>query len=169
MAETATVDEKLNNIDAALDEFEKSSGIMPNIAPGDAAEIEQYLTMNRERLSALDDIACYEIGYRILQYGMYVQRIVNRDKARITWAKTLLANYVTNDSDYDKFRKFEVSVEIVAKKNSAVARLAAIMRWAQQRMDRLEYMSSNLKSLSDMLTNMARSKKAESYEQKKYT
>jgi len=161
MAET-TIDERLKSLDEALDKFERDAGLPVNSPPGSETELNEYLHMDRNDIERLSGSDCAAIAYRLGQFSLYVQRMINRDKARLTWAKTQLASFVTNDADYDKYRKFEVAVELLAKSNTAVARLSLIMRWSQQRIDRLEYVATSLKSLSDiMITNQRAKRNAE--------
>ncbi len=157
MADT-TIDERLKNLDAALDKFEKDASMPENTPPGPETELNEYLHMDRNDMERLSGADCAAIAYRLGQFSMYVQRMINRDKARLTWARTQLASFVTNDADYDKFRKFEVAVELLAKSNTAVARLSTIMRWSQQRVDRLDYVATSLKNLSDIMITNQRAK-----------
>lgn len=160
MADTTTIDERMKGLDEALDKFEKDNGLPLNTPPGPEAELDEYLHMDRNDIERLSGSDCAAIAYRLGQFSMYVQRMINRDKARLTWAKTQLASFVTSDSDYDKYRKFEVAVELLAKSNSAVGRLSVISRWSQQRIDRLEYVATSLKTLSDIMVTNQRAKRA---------
>jgi hypothetical protein len=158
-----TIDERMKQLDEALDKFEKDAAIPDNTAPGPETELQEYLQMDRNDIERLNGADCAAIAYRLAQFSFYIQRMINRDKARITWVKTQLARFVTSDSDYDKFRKFEVAVELLGKTNTAVARLSVLLRWAQQRVDRLEYTATGLKTLSDIMVTNQRAKRAMEY------
>lgn len=147
-----TINERLTQNDEVLDKFEKDISLPPNTPPGPETEIDEYLHMDRNDIARLSPRDCAAIAYRLQQFSIYIQRVINKDKARITWAKTQITQCVVTDSDYDKYRKFEVAVELLAKSNTAVAKLSAIVRYAQQRIERLEYVSSGLKTLSDIMT-----------------
>lgn len=158
-----TIDERMKYLDEALDKFEKDASLTVNSPPGPETEIDEYLHMDRNDITKLSGEDCAAIAYRLAQFSLYTQRLINRDKARITWVKSQLASFITNDSDYDKFRKFEVAVELLAKSNTAVARLAKIHTWGQQRIDRLEYVATGLKTLSDVMVTNQRAKRIAEY------
>lgn len=155
------IDNRLKLVEEALDKFEKDNGIPLNNSPGPESELEEYLNMDRNDIERLSGTDCAAIAMRLGQFSIYVQRLINRDTAKITWAKQLIAECIAGDPNYDKFRKYELAVELLAKESTAVKRLATIIRYSQQRIDRLAFVATGLKNLSDIMITNQRAKRAE--------
>ena len=78
--------ERLEYVDKALDEYEKSCGLPIIKSPGTEDELNTYLTMNRDEMEKLTPENCAEISARLAQFAFYLQRLHNREKARHIWA-----------------------------------------------------------------------------------
>lgn len=151
--------EKLKRIDDILDEYEKKSGLPTCKAPGEESELEGYISMDRKSMESLQSENCAEIGYRLSQYSFYLQRLFNREKARVIWAKQQLTETIAKSlGDYDKFTKHDVKVALIMKENTYAEALSKIVTYAEQRAQRLEFLANSLKNMSDALKNMQMAK-----------
>lgn len=154
-----TSKEQVEFWDSVLDDYEKGIGL-PNYSNDSLPEeeLQQYLTMNRNVLEKLDIVQCAEIAYRIGQYGFHVQRTLNREQARMNWAeneiKITIADEINNYKGYGYIEKSSQAI----KHNDKANQLNKIVTFAKQRMDRLTYLSSSLKNLSDILISIQRAK-----------
>jgi hypothetical protein len=147
-----TVEDRMKVVETTLDEYEKNIGLPPPVAPGPDEELQKYFTMDRTILESLSMEDSIEIALRLAQFAAYVQRIQNREKSRISWAKKTLNEVIgTEMANYDRFIKYEVKVALITKDNSFASKLNDIIAYAQQRIDRLDYMSNNIKFISEIL------------------
>ena len=86
----ASIEERLKQIDKALDDYEGGLTLPPAVPPGTEEELNEYLNMDRSVLKSLDRADCSEICYRLAQYSLYIQRISNKEQSRVTWADAVI-------------------------------------------------------------------------------
>jgi hypothetical protein len=154
-----TIKTRMDDIDNALNLYESQIGLPANTPPGSTEELQSYLDMSRESLDKLAATDCSTIAYRLTRFALYLQRLYNLEVARNTWANTVLNQLAANKlSDYDKFYKHEMKIALMAKEDESIQKLLDIIRYATQRMNRLEEISNNLKYLSNVLFNLQRAK-----------
>jgi len=154
-----TAKDKLVKIDSILDDYEKKSGLPTCKSPGTEEELESYLNLDRKGMEALQAENCAEIGTRLAQYSFYLQRLYNREKARVIWAKQQLTDTIAKSlGDYDKFTKFDVKVALIIKENAYADSLQKIVTYAEQRTQRLEFLATSIKHIADAMKNMQMAK-----------
>lgn len=154
-----TAKERMEYVDSILDEYEKSCGLPSCKSPGPEDELNEYLTMDRNQMEKLTPENCAEISFRLVQFGFYLQRLYNREKARTIWAHQQLTEIIAKDvSSYDKYMKFDIKVATIIKDNSFAYSLQKIITYAEQRTQRLELIALSLKNLSDSISNVRRAK-----------
>lgn len=154
-----TSKEELEYWDKILDEYESSLGIPASIANAESSnELNSYLSMNRDAIEKLTPEDCFQIAYRLGQMAFHIQRSVNREIARHNWAedslKLVIADDINNYKGYGYMEKLYQAIKNNDKANS----LHKIQKYAKQRIDRLSYLSNNLKNLSDILLSIQRNK-----------
>lgn len=155
-----TQKEKLEMRRDLLDSYEQSIGLPANSPPGEENELQQYLDMTRNQVEALDAGTAVGISYRLSQFAFYFQRAINREKANKTWADTELTYIVCKEAlQYDRYTPNKT--ELVCRENSAARELRSISIYAQQRIERLEELSSGLRNLSYTLGLIAKNRMGE--------
>ncbi len=154
-----TSKEELHHWDAVLDEYESSIGLPPYIDDNmPAAELNSYLTMNRNELEKLTPDDCGEIAYRLSQFCFHIQRTINREIARHNWADEKIKEVIADEiNNYKGYGYIEKSLQAI-KHNEKAYSLSQIKRYAKQRMDRLSYIANTIKNLSDIIISVQRSK-----------
>ena len=154
-----TTKEEISHWDKILDDYEKGIGL-PAYA-GDSLpedELQEYLTMNRDVLEKFTVTECGEIAYRIGQFGFHIQRSLNREVARYNWADETIKETIADEiNNYKGYGYVEKSLQAI-KHNERATKLNQIKKYAKQRSDRLTYLSSTLKNLSDILISIQRAK-----------
>ena len=121
-------------------------------------ELQEYLTMNRDMLEKFTVTECGEIAYRIGQFGFHIQRSLNREVARHNWADETIKETIADEiNNYKGYGYVEKSLQAI-KHNDRASKLNQIKKYAKQRLDRLTYLSSTLKNLSDILISIQRAK-----------
>lgn len=144
--------ERLETIDAALDEYESKCGLSKLTAPGAEEELDRYLSMSRDEVEKLTPDLCSGILYRLSQYAFYLKRLYNREKSRTIWAKQQLNEIVAKEIDnYDKYTKADINIAKITNGNSYALSLQKIMTYAEQRSTRLEELANFIKHLSDSM------------------
>jgi hypothetical protein len=154
-----TSKEELSDWDKILDDYESSIGL-PRYAldsmPED--ELNTYLTMSRDVLEKLTVDDCGQISYRLGQFSFHVQRTLNREIARVNWADETLKEIIADDiNNYKGYGYLEKSAQAI-KHNDRATSINKIKKYAKQRSDRLTYLSSSIKNLSDILISIQKAK-----------
>lgn len=157
------VDELQTKAEKILDEYEKLSGI-PEFRMFDDSQISKYFNMSIEQLNKLSGMECAEAAYMLAQYSYYMQRLYNRESAKNKWAHSQMARMVCDKMDsYDTYMKYEHKIELIAKENTAVQRLQSIILYSSQIMERLNFLSTSIKNMCEIMSNI---QKAKSYQNK---
>lgn len=154
-----TSKEEVSDWDRILDEYENSIGLnkyAPDALP--EVELNQYLTMSRDVLEKLTIDDCGQIAYRLGQFAFHVQRTLNREIARINWSEETIKEVIADEiNNYKGYGYIEKSSQAI-KHNDRANSLNKIKKYAQQRADRLTYLATSIKNLSDILISIQRTK-----------
>lgn len=151
--------EQVNYWDNILDEYENALGLptySPQILP--ETELNEYLTMNRSSLEKLSPEDCAQISYRLGQFSFHIQRTLNRENARYNWAEESIKEVIADEiNNYKGYGYLEKSTQAI-KHNDKANNLNKIKKYAKQRLDRLTYIASSVKNLSDILLSIQKMK-----------
>lgn len=149
-----------------LDEYEKGLGIPAHKPPGSEEELNEYFTWDRDVIEAMTAEQCASTAYRLAQFSFYLQRESNRETAREKWATAQLYDVIALKlNDYDKYMKTDVKISLICKEDSYAKVIQSIKLKAEQRVARLQYLSSSIKTLSDTMISVQKAKTARKYEQ----
>ena len=156
---TNTAKEELHNWDNLLDEYENSIGLpVYNADALPESDLQQYLSMSRDKLEKLGPQDCAEIAYTLGQFSFHIQRTANRETARLNWADETIKEVIADDiNNYKGYGYVEKSMQAI-KHNEKANKLNRIKKYAKQRVDRLCYLSNSIKNLSDILLSIQRAK-----------
>ena len=158
-----TTKEQMDVVNNALDEYESTIGLPSLKSPCEKQELETYFSMNRDQIEKLSAEDCGQIAYRLSQFAFYIQRLHNREQARLTWANNKLSDSISSEiNSFDKYMKHEMKVSLLKKTNENVKAVADIASYAEQRIQRLNFVASSIKSLADVLIYNKRSKYVQS-------
>jgi len=160
-----TLKNNMDQVQQLLDEYEIKIGLPRSTVFIDSEEIQKYLNMKRNEIEKLTGEDCAQISYRLAQFSFYLQRTCNREQARINWADhELNAIVMTKIPQYSstggQYTKHEVAFHLALQENEVAQKLDKIKSIASQRVNRLNYLSTSLKHLSDI---MLANQKAKSY------
>ena len=149
--------EQLAKLDAVLDEYELSLGL-PTFNEGfheDTAK--HYLQLSRNQIENLTPDQCGEAALLLASLSFYLQRSYNREVARVNWAdKTLKTCIAGREQSYKG--SWESQFNQAVKEDTYTNKIANIKRYAQQRADRINYLSSSIKNVSDIFLSVQKSK-----------
>jgi len=157
---TKTAKEELQHWDKLLDEYEKTLSL-PEYSAGCAVtetEINGYLSMSRDELEKLSPEDCAQISYRFAQFAFYLQRSINREMARYNWSDENIKETIADEiNNYKGYGYIEKSLQAI-KHNDKASALNSIKKYAKQRIDRLSYIATSIKNLSDVLLSIQKTK-----------
>jgi len=154
-----TIKEHMEIIVNALDEYEQSLNLPDVQNPCDKQEIQQYFSMKRDHIEKLSAEDCKQIAYRLSQFAFYIQRIYNREQARMVWATSKLQDVIADNlNNFDKYTKHEMKISLIKKQNKYADSLDNILNYASQREKRLHSLSFSIKNLADIMLANARGK-----------
>ena len=137
------LEEQLDNL---LNEYASQ---VPNIFTGD---VNEYLGMSRDELDSLSKEDRYTASLRLAQFAIYVQRLANREKARVSWSNAILHKLAANRwDDYDSYTKGEIKMYKIAAENPTMQKAIKIKNHAIVRIDELDNISLLIKHFSDMM------------------
>jgi hypothetical protein len=154
-----TAKEELQDWDNLLDEYESGIGL-PKYTSGvlPEAELNTYLSMNRDELEKLTPEDCGQISYRLGQFSFHIQRTLNRELARHNWSEDTIKIIIADDiNNYKGYGYIEKSLQAI-KHNEKAQTLNKIRVYAKQRSDRLSYLANSIKNLSDILLSIQKTK-----------
>jgi hypothetical protein len=156
---TKTSKEEVSEWDKILDEYETSVGMPKYVSDSmPESELNDYLTMSRDSLEKLTVEDCGQIAYRLGQFAFHIQRTINRETARFNWAEETIKEIIADDiNNYKGYGYVEKSSQAI-KHNDKASSLQKIKKYAKQRSDRLTYIASSVKNLSDILLSIIRLK-----------
>ena len=154
-----TAKDELAKWDKILDEYENKLGL-PNIqAPGPETELQEYLTWDRKALEGLSAEDCAGISYRLKQFAFYLQRSQNREIARVNWATTTLKKCIDHTLNSYQGYSYDERAAQAIKENQHAASLKQIVIYAQQRIDRLNFLAKSIGDLAEYMKAIQYSKR----------
>tara|TARA_B100000809_G_scaffold43298_1_gene37592 strand:+ start:743 stop:1231 length:489 start_codon:yes stop_codon:yes gene_type:complete len=149
--------EQLDKIDAVLDEYETSLGLPKFNADFHDNSAKQYLQLSRNQIEKLTPEQCSEAAMLLASLSFHLQRSYNREVARINWAdRTLKVCIAGREQSYKG--SWESQFNQAVKEDTYTSKISDIKRYAQQRADRTNYLSSSIKNISDIFLNVQRAK-----------
>ncbi len=151
--------EKVKEWDEILDSYENSIGFPKyNECLINEKELNEYFSMDRNVIEKLSPEDTAQISYRLSQFAFHIQRTLNREIARHNWAEETIKETIADELNSYKGYGYVEKYYQAIKHNEKAFRLNMIKKYATQRLDRLTYLSSSLKNLSDILINIQRAK-----------
>ena len=152
-----TASDQLKKLDSVLDEYEKSLGI-PEFADeflDDSAK--KYMSLSRSQIEKLTPSQCAEAALLLGSLSFHMQRAYNREVARVNWAKQTLKTTISGREQ--SYRgSWESQFNQAVGEDSYTRKIMQIQKYAQQRADRLTYLASSIKNISDIFLAVQRAK-----------
>lgn len=151
----------METVQTALDSYERSLGLL-HTNNVDEAEINGYFTMARNDIDQLSPLNCNEIAVRLHQFAFHIQRQYNVEQSRLSWSDSEIVKYASDKVDQvgTQYTKYDNRLRLLAQQDEYLSKLLAIKNYAQQRLDRLTYLSSSVKNLADCFLSCAKTKVA---------
>ena len=152
-----TAKERLAQIDSVLDEYESNLGLASYSGDFHDQSVKHYMGMPRQQMEKLTVEECAEAALLLGGFSFYLQRSYNREIARVNWASSSLKKMMSGkESQYQG--SWDSQYYQAVKQDGYACKLDSIRVYAQQRADRLTYLASSVKNLSDLFVNLQRAK-----------
>lgn len=154
------IEEELAQINDVLDNYEKINGIPQCMPPGTERELAKYISMGIDELDSYTQEGCAEISYFLSQYSLYIQRLTNKETANLVWIDKKLIEYTCDKlKDYDQYMKHDYKIGSIARENTVVEQFIKLRCRTQQIIERLAFVASSIKHMSDMMKSLQMSKR----------
>ena len=154
----ATVEDRLREVDRVLDEYERSLGMPPFPVETPARE---YMSLTREQLRAMSAVDCAEAAALLLDYAGHLQRALNREQARVTWARESVRKMVAPQLPQQKGGYFEERLLHAVRGNDAASKVDSLRVKAQLRVDRVSYLAESVRAKAKALTDLYYAKRGQ--------
>ena len=152
-----TASEQLKKLDSILDDYERSLGISEFSDQFHDDSAKKYMSLSRPQIEKMTPSECAEAALLLGALSFHMQRAYNREVARVNWAKQTLRSTVSGREQ--SYRgSWESQFNQAANEDSYTRKILAIQKYAQQRVDRLTYLASSIKNISDIFLAVQRSK-----------
>ena len=144
-----TAKERLDQVEAVLDEYEGKLGIGNYSEDFHDQSVKKYMSMPRQQMEKLTVEECAEAALLLGGFSFYLQRSYNREMARVNWAASNLKKMISGrEQQYSG--SWDSQYYQAIKEDSYATKLDNIKTYAQQRADRLTYLATSVKNLSDL-------------------
>jgi len=157
MDDSNTAKDRLNKLDSILDEYESSLGIPVFVNDFHDESAKKYLQLSRDQIEKFTPEQCAEAALLLASLSFHLQRSYNREVARVNWADQVLKTIVSGREQ--QYRgSWDSQFYQAVKEDGYATKVADIKKYAQQRADRLTYLASSIKNISDIFLSVQRSK-----------
>lgn len=150
--------QRMEKIDSILDEYEVSLGLAKfNEDFGNAQEAQKYLSLSRDQIEKMGIDECAEAAYILGSLAFHISRSINREQSRLNWAKSSIREIICTKAHSYNGAWSNQDMQAILD-NDVSRKLNDICKYCQQRIDRLNYLSSSIKNISDLFINLQRAK-----------
>jgi len=148
---------RMRHVDDALDQYEKSIGLPEFSEDASNDDVKKYLEMTREQMELLSIEDCAQAALMLSGYCFYLQRCYNREISRINWAKGVLSKQISGREAQYK-GSWDSQYHQAINNDDFAKKVLTLKNYAQQRADRLTFLATSVRNISDLLVNLQRAK-----------
>tara|TARA_R110002020_G_scaffold278233_1_gene493675 strand:- start:410 stop:901 length:492 start_codon:yes stop_codon:yes gene_type:complete len=149
--------ERLEKLDEILDSYEIELGIPQYRKEFYDDSSQQYLELSRDQIEKLTPDNCAEAALLLASLSFHLQRSYNRELARVNWADHILRSSLAGREQQYK-GSWESQFNQAVKEDTYATKVQQIKRYAQHRSDRLTYLASSVKNISDIFLSVQKAK-----------
>lgn len=135
-------------LDNILDEYNRDTQTN-NCFTGD---IYEYLNMSQDELGVMSKEDRYTASLRLAQFSIYVQRLINREKSRQSFATAAINKAAAPRWDsFSEYLSYEIKVQKLAKESPLIDKAIRIRNNAKIRIEELDNLAMLIKHFSEMM------------------
>lgn len=143
---------KLADLEKNLDEYEEKIGLA--IQP----RVTQYLNVSHEQMKAMSVEELEEAAFDLANYGIYLQKEMNKHTSRVNWANSNINAVVAREHNNVKGYSFEERKLSIVHGNEHTVKLEEIRVREQACIDRLNFMNRRVDVLAERFSKLQESK-----------
>lgn len=148
---------QMQKLDAALDEYEVQIGLNKYLEEIKDKDIEYYLSITREQAEKLDLESCAYAALILGKFAFHLQRSYNRELARVNWASSVLKKVVSGrETQYTG--SWDSQFQQAIQGDDYTKKILRLKQYAQQRADRINFLSSSVSNMSKLFMNLQKAK-----------
>lgn len=150
--------QKMEKIDSILDEYENRVGLSKYEEEFHNSSLAQYyMTLSRDQVEKMSIQDCAEAAYILGSLAFHISRSINREQSRLNWAKSTIKEIICAKAHSYNGAWSNQDMQAILD-NDVSRKLNEIAKYCQQRIDRLSYLSTSIKNISDLFINLQRAK-----------
>lgn len=157
-----TARDRLAKLDLILDEYETKVGLPQySYEFSQSDEIEKLTTLTRDAMEKMHPEDCVESAVILNSFSFHLQRSINRELSRVSWADSTLKKLVTpRIPNYKGSGSYGQIFDLAILDDDYTKKVLEIKIYAQQRADRLSFLANGIKSIADDLKNLSAAKRS---------
>lgn len=138
-------EEQLDNI---LDEYNRTTNTINNFN----GDIDEYLSLSKDELDVMSREDRYTASLRLAQFSIYIQRLMNREKSRQSFATAALNKAAAPRwESFSEYLNYEIKIQKLAKESPIIDKAIRIRNNARIRIEELEGVAGLIKHFSEMM------------------
>lgn len=153
-------DERIAKFYSDIDEWIKNNKIGYGSTFESEEEVQKILNFKREEISSLTNEECMVYSYVLQQYANHLSLILGREKAAKQWASDGIWYIVSDKMSHDRYAKWEEKYYGAIKQSELAKNLMKLKSTCESRVNILTDTLSNVKSMSETLMQLGRSKRS---------
>lgn len=149
MSETESGNKDLEvALESLLDEFDRSIKLNQATAPRE--ELGPFLVINRDEIAKYDPEECLEVSIILTQYAIFLQRVMNREVARLKACTTQINRLCARHwNSYDKYTPKEIKYNLICAEESRLEKMLKLQTRIEAYIAEIEGLATLVKACSD--------------------
>lgn len=148
----------VEKLDVHLDGYEQKIGLPPLVFETDI-EAHAFLKMSRQQMEKLTPEDCGNGAYILRRYAFYLQRIYNRESARIKYIDSQIDKIIASEVNQYRAPSADERRKLAIKGNDAARNLSNERNIHEARAERLAYLSQNVGYMASSLDSLQETKR----------
>ena len=113
--------------------------------------------MGRQQMEKLSIEDCAQAAILLGGFSFHLQRCFNRENARVNWADSRLKKLIAG-KEQQYSGSWDSQFQQAIKNDDFAKGLLKLKAYAQQRADRITYLATSVKNMSDLFKNLQMAK-----------
>ena len=149
--------DRMKRLEKILDEYEETIGLPGFVEQVDDDDVRKYLSMTRGQMEKLGIEDCAEIALRLGSFSFHIQRCYNREISRVNWADGVLKKIISG-KEQQYAGSWESQFHQAIKGDDYASGVLKLKNYAKQRADRITFLATSSKNMSDLFKNLQMAK-----------
>jgi hypothetical protein len=138
-----------------LIDFEHSLGLPENVLPGDS-EVKQLLNLPADAVEKMSSDECFRSAFILARYGLYLQRVVNREQAKARRAEENLKRLLAKEMPRIQAYSYEERRALAVSNSDSAKEIEKERMAAQTKLELLAFLTKRVDGLSSIFESALR-------------